>query len=112
MYALWNENGKCPPTVMAEAVWMPVFVLKEVGFVPDGKLRMQFLSRPGTTYRVEYTDDLGGGEEAWHPFAQDGIFVATETVSTFEDDFTVNTSGGPSSTGRRFYRFAYSADED
>lgn len=106
IYDLWRTNGMCPPTMMAEAVWVPVFVYKTIHFTTQGTLQMHFLSRPGTTYTVEYTDDLNG-VPVWHNFQNNGSFVATDTESMFEDDFTANTSGGPSATGSRFYRFSY-----
>jgi len=63
-------------------------------------------SRPNVTYTIEYTDSLSG-TPTWNEFANNGSLTATNTTSTFEDDFTSNTSGGPSATGARFYRFNY-----
>ncbi len=106
IYDLWATNGMCPPTLMAEAVWVPAFVLKSAGFTPEGKFRIEFRSRPGVTYTIEYRDSLSEGE--WHGFVAHGSFVATNTLSAFDDDFTSNTSGGSSTTGQRFYRISYS----
>jgi len=106
MYDLWNDNGKCPPTLMAEATWVLAFELELVGFNDEGSLEFHFLSRPGTTYKIQYTDSLEG-TPVWHDFANAGTLVATETSSEFKDDFTAGTSGGPSATGARFYRFSY-----
>jgi hypothetical protein len=106
MFNLWNDNGKCPPTLMAEATWLLAFELQHVQFNVQGALEFRFLSRPGTTYKIEYTDDLGG-TPVWHEFSQAGTLLATGTDSLFKDDFTAGTSGGPSTTGARFYRFSY-----
>jgi hypothetical protein len=105
LYELWDQNGKCPPTLMAEALWMPPFVLKSTQFMPDGKLRIEFVSRPGTTYTIEYTDSLG--DVVWRTFENNGSLTATNSLGVFEDDFTANTSGGPSASGMRFYRFSF-----
>jgi hypothetical protein len=106
IYDLWATNGRCPPTLMREIVWMPIFELQKVQFTATGTMRIQFRSRPDVTYTVEYADRLGGGP-VWNPFANHGSLTATTTVSVFEDDFTPNTSGGPSATGARFYRFKF-----
>ena len=107
MYDLWNNNGKCPPTLMAEAVWVPAFELKSAAFTTAGKFRIEFLSRPGLSYTIEFKDSLTSG--SWTNFAANGTFTATETLSSFEDDFTGNSSGGESTTGQRYYRFRYTA---
>jgi hypothetical protein len=106
IFDLWNEHGKCPPTLMAEAVWTPIFEILSVEVMPQGSLEIQFVSRPGTTYTIEYTDDLAG-EIVWHLFQNNGRLTATGEISGFEDDFTPNTSGSPPATGKRFYRFRY-----
>jgi hypothetical protein len=106
MFDLWNNNGKCPPTLMAEIVWVPIFVMDDIRLASDGKVRITFHSRPGTTYTIEYTDHLGEGA-TWHLFQNNGTFTATATVSAFEDDFTSNSSGTPSAIGARFYRFKF-----
>ncbi len=106
MFDLWNNNGKCPPTLMGEAVWQPIFVLGSVQFTPQGTLQTHFRSRPGVTYTIEYTDSLAG-TPVWHLFQSNGTLTATSTASLFEDDFTANTSGAPSLSGQRFYRFKY-----
>jgi hypothetical protein len=107
MFDLWNMNGKCPPTLMAEMIWVPLFAYQDMSFTPQGKLQIRFLSRPGTTYTIEYTDTLSG-TPAWNSFQRNGTFTASSTSSLFEDDFTPNTSGGLPATGMRFYRFRYS----
>jgi len=107
LYNLWNTNGKCPPTLMAEATWVLAFELQQVGFNEDSELEIHFLSRPGTTYTIQYTDSLTPA--SWTDFDSAGTLVATNTTSEFMDDFTAATSGGPSATGARFYRFSYSS---
>ena len=107
MYDLWNNNGKCPPTLIAEATWVTAFLLKSAQFTPQGKFRTEFLSRPGLSYTIEFRDSLTSG--SWTNFVTNGTFTATNTLSSFEDDFTANTSGGPSPTDQRYYRFKYSA---
>jgi hypothetical protein len=106
MYDLWNNNGKCPPTLMATANWGLAFQLKEVQFTSSGVMRIEFMSVPGITYTIEYADSLLPGA-AWHTFANGGTKTATATETVFEDDFTSSTSGAPSTTGSRFYRFLY-----
>ena len=105
MYELWATNGMCPPTLMAEAVWVPAFELQYAGFATPDKFRLQFRSRPGVTYTVQYKDSLDAA--TWQDFAANGTRVASATTSSFEDDFTFNTSGGPPATGARFYRISY-----
>jgi hypothetical protein len=107
MYDLWNNNGKCPPVKIAETTWVTAFEMKSARFTPQGRFRMEFLSRPGVTYTIEFKDSLTS--DTWQTFAANGNFVATGTTSSFEDDFTANTSGGTSTTGQRFYRFKYNA---
>jgi hypothetical protein len=107
LYDLWNNNGKCPPTLMAQATWVTAFQIKTAHFITGGKFRMEFLSRPGLNYTIEFRDSLTAGN--WQDFVAHGTFTATNTSSAFEDDFTANSSGGPSTTGQRYYRFKYSA---
>jgi hypothetical protein len=102
MYDLWSTNGMCPPTLMAQTTWLTLFSLKSTEITSQGRFRMEFLSRPGATYTIEYTDALPAAN--WLTFAANGDFFATDTLSSFEDDFTPNTSGAPSATGARFYR--------
>jgi hypothetical protein len=107
LFNLWNTNGKCPPTMMAQNTWVPAFRLlqaeKRAG--SDG-VKILFQSRPGVTYTIEYTDVLGPSA-AWSLFAQRGTIVASTLVSEFQDDFTANTSGSAPPTGTRYYRFRY-----
>ena len=105
MYNLWNANGKCPPTLMAESVWVPAFLLQTTEMTPQGRFRVTFLSRPGVNYTIEFRDSLTAG--SWQNFSANGTFMATATESSFEDDFTPATSGGPSVNGQRYYRFNY-----
>lgn len=107
LYDLWNNNGKCPPTLMGQKTWLLAFQLGRVGFNAEGKLEFHFTSRPGTTYKIEYTDNLIA--PVWHDFQNNGTLVATETASEFTDDFTANTSGAPSASGARFYRFSHTS---
>jgi len=106
MYDLWATNGMCPPTLMAEATWVTAFGMKSAQFTPQGKFRMEFLSRPGLNYTIEFRDSLTLG--SWQGFMTNGAFTATNTVSAFEDDFTTNSSGAVSATGARYYRFQHS----
>lgn len=106
MYDLWNNNGKCPPTLIAEQTWVTAFGMKSAKFTPQGKFRMEFLSRPGVSYTVEYKNSLA--DATWQTFTANGTFTATNTLSSFEDDFTASSSGGTSPTGQRYYRFKYS----
>lgn len=106
MFDLWNNNGKCPPTLMAAVTWTPVFEIKSAQFTPQGKFQIQFTSRVGVTYTIQYTDALSTNT-VWHAFQNNGTLTATNTTSVFEDDFTGNTSGGPSPSGARFYRFSH-----
>ncbi len=105
MYDLWNNNGKCPPTLMAEATWVTAFGLKSARFTGQGSFRIEFLSRPGVNYTIEFKNALDAA--VWQTFAANGSFTATNTLSRFEDDFTANSSGGASPTGQRYYRFRY-----
>jgi len=106
MYDLWATNDMCPPTLMQEMVWVPIFELLNVEFTPEGEMEMDFRSRPGVTYTIEYTDSLVG-TPTWNEFVNNGSLTATNTMSVFEDDFTSNSSGGPSVTDQRYYRFKY-----
>ena len=106
MYDLWNSNGKCPPTLIAQATWVIAFAMQSANFTPEGNFRLQFLSRPGVNYMIEFKNALDG---AWQPFVANGTVTATNTLSSIADDFTANTSGGQSPTGQRFYRVRYSA---
>jgi hypothetical protein len=106
MYDLWNNHGKCPPTLMSTTDWYLGFQLESASFTTDGRMQIRFRARPGTAYTIEYTEALGPAAN-WKRFLANGTKVATSTSMTMEDDFTANTSGGPSPTGRRFYRFVY-----
>jgi hypothetical protein len=105
MYQLWSTNGMCPPTLMAEKSWYVAFQMKSAQFTAQGKFRMEFLSRPGTSYTVTFKNSLD--EVAWQTFTAKGTLTATNTMSHFEDDFTPNSSGSASPTGQRYYRFSY-----
>ena len=107
MYDTWATNGMCPPTVMAEATWLTAFLLKTVQFTPQGRFRIEFLSRPGLGYTIEFKNSLA--DTTWQSFVANGTFTATGSSSAFEDDFTVNSSGGPSPTGQRYYRISYTS---
>jgi hypothetical protein len=73
----------------------------------QGKFRIEFLSRPGLTYTIQFRDSLTSG--TWQSFVANGSHSPTNTASAFEDDFTSNSSGSPSATGARFYRISYSS---
>ena len=78
-----------------------VVVLEE-----GGAYRVDFHGRAGTTYTIEYTDSLAG-TPVWRTFAHNGSVTLSGAAGAFVDDFTTNTSGGPSSQGSRFYRFRW-----
>lgn len=105
MYELWNNNGKCPPTLMAETVWVTAFALKSTAMTSTNTFRVDFYSRPGLTYTVEFKNELTDAN--WQLFSAHGTFTATNTASYFVDDFTANTSGSSAPAGHRFYRFRY-----
>ena len=105
LYSLWSTNGKCPPTLMQEAVWVPAFALQSAKF-EQGQFVIRFLSRAGVTYTNQYTDSLSG-TPVWKNFQAGGTLTATNTRSQFTDDFTAGTSGSPSATGMRFYRIRH-----
>ncbi len=105
LYDLWNNNGKCPPTLMAQATWVPAFAIKSARYTMQGRYRMEFASRPGVTYTIEFKNELNSAP--WQTFVANGTLQATNTLSFFEDDFTSATSGSTSPTGQRFYRFKY-----
>jgi fluoride ion exporter CrcB/FEX len=106
MYNLWNNNGKCPPVLMAQTTWVTAFLMKSAQFTSQGNFRIEFLSRPGLDYTIEYKDSLTPG--GWQTFVNNGTFTATTTLSSFQDDFTANSSGSAPATGQRYYRFRYS----
>jgi hypothetical protein len=103
VYNLWVAYGKAPPEKMAEAVWTHDFVVTQVESV-SGEIHIHFVSRDGEVYWIEYADDLGTGLLDWQPFEAAGSLTASGSSSTFVDDFTAATSGGPSPHNRRFYR--------
>jgi hypothetical protein len=105
IYDLWNNNDKCPPTLMAQTTWVTAFALKSAAMTPAKNFRIEFFSRPDVNYAIEFKNALTAA--SWQPFAAHGSFTATNNVSWFEDDFTAQTSGGPSATGARFYRIKY-----
>jgi hypothetical protein len=107
LYSLWATNGMCPPTLMAEQTWVTALLLKSARFTPQGRFRLEFLSRPDWNYTIWYRNALDSGP--WQNFVANGSMSATNTVSAFEDDFTTNSSGGASATGARFYRISYAA---
>ncbi len=104
IYNLWNNNGKCPPTLMTEAVWPENFWINSIGWTVAEELGIAFNSISGYTYWVEYTDELGASNLFWQPFISNGFLEASGSNSLFMDDFTPNTSGSESPLGQRFYR--------
>lgn len=106
LYELWSTNGKCPPTLMKEVLWLPIFGLKAAQLTAQGRMQIHFRSRPGVTYTIEYTDSLSP-QPQWREFLNRGSLIATNTAGVFEDDFTSETSGGPPPGGTRFYRIRF-----
>ena len=106
MYNLWTANNKCPPTLMGVATWLTPFKMKAAYFNNAGHFQLQFVSRPGTTYTVEYADELNA-TPVWHQFQNNGSKVAAGLATAFEDDFTSNTSGTVPTTGMRYYRVSW-----
>jgi hypothetical protein len=105
LYELWSTNGMCPPTLIAEAVWTPAFTFTGATFDAQSHLLINFQGRVGATYTIEYTDSLD--TPVWQEFAAAGTLTAATPACQFVDDFTAGTSGGPSATGQRFYRFKF-----
>jgi hypothetical protein len=105
LYNLWSTNGMCPPTLVGQQTWYTAFLLKSASFTPQNRFRIEFLSRPGLNYTVQFRDSLSSG--SWQNFVANGSVTATNTVTALEDDFTANTSGGAPSSGARFYRIGY-----
>jgi hypothetical protein len=105
LYSLWSTNGKCPPTLMQSATWVTAFAMKAAAFTGTGKFRIEFLCRPSLSYSIQFRDSLTTG--TWQNFVASGTHTATNSTSAFEDDFSAATSGGPSTTGGRFYRISY-----
>jgi len=94
------------PYQMAQASWSLHFLITRTEYTSGGDYRIHFLSQPGTTYTISYCDDLSD-TPVFAPFENNGSLTAASSTSTFTDDFTSNTSGGPSATGNRFYRILY-----
>jgi hypothetical protein len=107
MYDLWNNNGKCPPTLMAAKTWVTAYALKAIRLTEAGTFLLEFYCRPEMNYTIEFKDALD--DPTWHAFVANGSHTPTNTVSAFEDDFTAASSGGPSPTGARFYRVSYTS---
>jgi hypothetical protein len=105
LFELWNNNGKCPPTLMAAQTWVTAFGVQSTAFTEQGRFRIEFLCRPGVSYTIQYRDSLTAG--AWQTFVANGTHTPLGSISSFEDDFTNNTSGGAAATGARFYRISY-----
>jgi len=105
VYDLWLNYDRAPPELMTGATWFRGFVIVSVEPV-DGAIHLQFDSRVGETYGVEYADELESGALQWRPFenSEAGVLTATSSRSVFVDDFTPATSGGPPLNDRRFYR--------
>jgi hypothetical protein len=66
---------------------------------------------PGRKYKIYFTDQAPSNDVVWSPFANEangiGTWIETNTEPTthiFQDDESGDTTGGPSTSGRRFYR--------
>lgn len=104
MYDLWEANNKCPPVLMTEAFWPEHFNIDSVWWMVDDSLGLAFNSISGYTYRIEYTDQLGGSNPVWSPFISNGFIKSIGGNGSFTDDFSTATSGGEPLNGKRFYR--------
>jgi hypothetical protein len=71
-----------------------------IGFTPtaDGSMLVEFASEPGTTYYVEYSDDLINWNTVESPIR------ATRTRTEWFDDGPPKTPCCPDNTSSRFYR--------
>jgi hypothetical protein len=96
LFQLWNNHGKCPPTLMQEATWLVAFRLQSCGLNANGDFELTFHCRPGLNYTVEHTDSLQATPH-WHSITH----VPIQTPTTLVDP-TI------SATGMRFYRVSYS----
>ena len=90
---------------MAEVVWSTPFQITMVKVVRPA-FRVEFLGRAGMRYTIEFTDSLSGAP-VWRTFINNGSKTLSGTAGFFVDNFTSNTSGSPSATSSRFYRFHY-----
>ena len=91
-----------------------IFQISEVQYRLSGEPPSVHLTAhtvPGYRYEIDFSDAVGGSSLTWQPFANslEGAGSWTEISSdesryTFIDDFTPGSSGGPSSTGNRYYR--------
>lgn len=105
IYDLWNDNGKCPPVVMASGTWFAPLMLADVRSTESGTIEIEFYAEPGQQYTIQYTDDLLDGVPInWRVFTANGTHTASGTTSMFVDDFTAATSGSMSTNAARFYR--------
>lgn len=98
LYNIWSTNGMCPPTLMAQVNWQTPFCWKATKPTAQGKFHIDFYSRPGLTYTLEYRNSLATG--TWQTLPVGGSLTATNTTSSFEDDMAVS---------QRFYRIRYVA---
>jgi hypothetical protein len=94
MYDLWNNNGKCPPTLMQEAVWQTPLTMDSFGLTTGGDFEIVFHCRPGHNYTIEHTDTLSP------PNWQGANYTPVSTPATYADS-------AASVTGMRFYRVTY-----
>jgi hypothetical protein len=67
-----------------------------------GHLTVTWTSVGGRTYIVEYTNELSQGFSQAVVVVEDAVADGVETTRTFVDDHS--QTGGPTETGRRFYR--------
>ena len=90
---------------MTQATWNADVLIMDMEYLPDETLNIHFLSKAGTLYTIEYNDVAPDGP--FQPFIGKGTLTASSSISTFVDDFSSNTSGGPTASGKRFYRIYY-----
>ncbi len=78
------------------------FQVTSVELNGDGHWTVTWTSVGGRTYSVEYTNDLNQPFEQAAVVTEDAVADGVETTRTFVDDHS--QTGGPTDTGRRFYR--------
>jgi hypothetical protein len=79
LYDLWNNNDKCPPTLMQSQTWVTAFMMKSAAFTEPGRFRIEFLCRPSLSYTIQFRDSLTSG--TWQNFVANGTQTPTGSSS-------------------------------